>query len=105
MRPVAWLHQALVDQRRYSIEHIESEVVSHSTHGLGGLDREPPDEDTQPHKEALLGLVKQLEAPLDRTTQRLLAWTAVACPTGQEAQAVVEPREQCLHGKQLDASC
>ena len=82
------LDEAVVDERRESVEE-----APRAAHGLCLLEAPASDEDRQPGKQALLFLREQIQAPLDRRAEGLLALRHVVGAARQQVEAP-EPVEQ-----------
>ena len=102
-------NQALVDERRDPVGNVQADVEAGIADGLRGLEGPAPAEHRQSPEENPFGLVEQVEAPVDRPAQGLLARGQIAGTPDEERQALLEAdedrvgREQ-LHprGRQLD---
>ncbi len=74
-----------------------------ATNALGGGQVAATAEDRQATEERLVGLLEQVEAPLNRVAKCLLSRRQVAWPAGQQAEAVVHALEHRLRRKQAAA--
>ena len=70
---------------------------------LGRIETEASGEDAQACEHRLLLRVEQVEAPVERRAQRLLALGPVARAAAEELEPLPEAREQRLRRQQLDA--
>ncbi len=94
--------QALVDERRQPIEHVEAQVRTRAAHGLGGLEVAAAAEHREPVHEAPATLVEQVVAPGDRPAERLLPLGQVTRSSGQQGQVVLQPGEDLVGCQELD---
>lgn len=95
--PLLTADEALVHERAERVER-------RATYGLDRVESEAANKDGKPPKQLLLGLVEQLEAPVDRAAESPLAVRAVARPCGQELEPVLEAREDRAGGEHLHTS-
>ena len=95
--------QALVDERRHAIQHIERTVAARVADLPRGVEREAAGEDGEAPEERLLVRGEQVVAPGDRVAHRLLPGRQVAVAARQERQAPLQPGQQCRRREDLDA--
>src|SRR5829696_253378 len=91
------LYQARVDERREPLQWGAAD-------DLCGLDAEATREDREACHVALFVLVEQVEAPVERRLQRLLAGGEIAPPACEERQARLEPVEQFDRRERADVA-
>jgi len=82
-----------------SLDRVEACVADR----LRRLESKATREDAQPAEQALLLLGEELEAPVERCAQGLLALRPVARAAAKELQPLAESREECLGRKELHA--
>jgi hypothetical protein len=80
-------HEALVDERRESLE-------LGAAHLLDGVERGAAAEHREPHEQRLLVQIEKPVAPVDRRAHRPLALGRVACAAREHVQARPEPFEE-----------
>ena len=85
------IQQTIVVQFFEFIQHIRTEVAVEVAHLLGGLQRPAADEDRQPPEQALRLIVEQVVTPVDRITQRLLAFGNIVGARRRSARAGAVP--------------
>src|SRR5712671_1624069 len=95
-------NQALVDQRRESIEDVTADVRCRPADDLGDLEIAAADEDGQPGEQPALAFIEEVVAPGDCTTQGLLPLRQVARASRQHAQLVLESGEDRVRREELD---
>ena len=85
------LHQRLLHQSlKKRIDILRADALA-AADGLGGLAGPTSGKGGQPHEELPLRLLEQRVAPVDECAQRLLARERRAAPTGERAEAIVQP--------------
>src|SRR5579863_1605998 len=77
------LQLAFVEQRRYSIQHIQLSITRQGRNSLCSLQCATIDKDGEATEESLLALIQQVVAPLERATQCLLPFRKILRPAGQ----------------------
>ena len=88
--------QVVVDQGAEALE-------CHVADALGSLQRAAADEDAQPHERLALLRAEQVEAPVDRGGERLLARGRVARAARQHVRLALEPLQDLARREQLRA--
>src|SRR6266700_2512111 len=95
--------QALIDQGSYPIQHVcrhLTEILIETLHSFqcaaANKNREAPEE-------TLLCGIQQIITPSEHVAQALLPRRNILWPTRQHCQAMLQPSQQSLRGKQVDA--
>ena len=88
--------ERFVDQGAHLIEHGEASRFRRRHHLLSTVEGEAVGEDRQPSQHDALRFAQQVMAPVDERTQRLLPAQSGAGAAGEQREAVVQPRGDCL---------
>jgi hypothetical protein len=72
-----------------------------SAHRVRRIEAESAGEDAQPREQAPVLFVQQIEAPVERCAQRLLALGTVARAAAQKFEPPAEPRKERLRRQEL----
>ncbi len=95
------LHQALIHQRRQTVEHIYRQIMP--AYRFDRIQRTPTPEHRQPRKQRPFVVIQQVIAPRNRIVQRLLPQWGIPGAACKNVQAAVQPVQQRLRGQQLAA--
>ena len=94
------LHEGLVDER---LQLVEDGLAGVCADGLDVREGAPAGEDGQAPEQALLRLLEERVAPVDRGPERLLPLGNVARAGREHVEGAVEPLEQRLRGQKPQA--
>src|SRR5262249_48922925 len=97
-------HQRLVDECTKEVDDVVRLQVIAGADALGGGEGEAVSEDGAAPQQRALAVVQQIEAPVERRRERLLARPRVTRPTSEEAEAVIEPADD-LCGGEMTNTC
>src|SRR5262245_12301839 len=92
-------HQRLVDECATEADDVVRLQVIAGADALGSGESEAVSEDGAAPQQRALPVVQQIEAPVERRRERLLARPRVTRPTSEEAEAVIEPADDLCGGE------
>ena len=91
--------QGLVDEVREQVDHVAGCDRPAGADLFRGVERAPAGEHRQSIEQAALAFEEKLVAPVNDCTQRLLTRHRGARATRQQAEAIVEPVHELVHGQ------